>query len=210
MRIAQFYSHLNGYEYLIVHRPMLWQEIVNVISAIDAQEAFTKVSSEKPKKGKILYGPKKLNKLFKREFSGYDWAEKRIDYFVNEDLQTTRNTHDIRDKQSQKQAIMQEGFIPYRTYNQVDFVKERVAVEVQLGKYFSVQYDLHVKHTFFFGRGDIDVGIEIIPMHSLMSQMSTGVAWYENELTNIVREGRSNPSVPIILIGIEPDKDETP
>ena len=69
----------------------------------------------------------------------------------------------------------------------------------------SVQYDLHVKHTFFYNRGDIDVGIEIIPMHSLMAQMSTGIAWYENELTNIVREGRSNPTVPIILIGIEPD-----
>ncbi|MBQ7592781.1 MAG: hypothetical protein IJU48_00330 [Synergistaceae bacterium] len=38
----------------------------------------------------------------------------------------------------------------------------------------------------------------------MMSQMSSGVAWYENELANIVREGRSNPSVPIILIGIEP------
>ena len=83
-------------------------------------------------------------------------------------------------------------------------MKDRVAVEVQFGKYFAVQYDLHVKHTFFFERGDIDVGIEIIPMHSLMKEMSTGIAWYENELTNIVREGRSNPSVPIILIGIAP------
>ena len=62
-----------------------------------------------------------------------------------------------------------------------------------------------MKHTFFYGRGDIDAGVEIIPMHSLMSQMSSGVAWYENELTNIVREGRSNPSVPIVLIGVEPD-----
>ena len=96
------------------------------------------------------------------------------------------------------------GFQAYGTYNQVDFVKDRVAVEVQFGKYFSVQYDLHVKHTFFYGRGDIDVGVEIIPMHSLMAQMSSGVAWYENELTNIVREGRSNPSVPIVLIGVEP------
>ena len=117
----------------------------------------------------------------------------------------TKETVDIRDKELQRQAIISRGFRPYGTYNQVDFVKERVAVEVQFGKYFSVQYDLHVKHTFFYGRGDMDVGVEIIPMHSLMSQMSSGVAWYENELTNIVREGRSNPSVPLILIGVEPD-----
>lgn len=105
---------------------------------------------------------------------------------------------------AQKEIITNNNHTPYRTYNQVDFVKERAAVEVQFGKYFSVQYDLHVKHTFFYSRDDIDVGIEIIPTHKLMKNMSSGVPWYENELTNIVREGRSNPSVPIILIGIEP------
>ena len=127
----------------------------------------------------------------------------RTAYFVNEDLQTTREIVALKDKKQQKQIITDKGFQAFNTYNQVDFVKERIAVEVQFGKYFSVQYDLHVKHTFFYERGDIDVGIEIIPMHSLMAQMSTGVAWYENELTNIVWEGRSNPSVPIVLIGIE-------
>ena len=155
--------------------------------------------------GKVLFSPSQLNAQFKQEFNGRGWSENRISYYVNEDLLTTRNTVDIREKENQRIAIVEAGFTPIHTYNQVDFVKDRVAVEVQFGKYFSVQYDLHVKHTFFYGRGDIDVGVEIIPMHSLMSCMSSGVAWYENELTNIVREGRSNPSVPIILIGVEPD-----
>jgi hypothetical protein len=203
--MKQFYSHLNGYEFLLVHQPNLWQEIVGAIQSVDTDGAFDKVSKEKTKKGKILYSPAKLNKLFKAEFAKDNWTESRISYYVNEDLQTTRETVDIRDREVQKEAIILKKFTPYSTYNQVDFVKNRVAVEVQLGKYFSVQYDLHVKHTFFYGRGDIDVGVEIIPMHSLMTQMSSGVPWYENELTNIVREGRSNPSVPIILIGIEPD-----
>lgn len=205
MRIAQVYSHLNGVEFLIVHKPVLWEEIQGAIKSVDASDAFDKISKEKTMAGRILYSPSKLNKLFKAEFSKNSWNEARTAYFVNEDLQTTKETVDIRDKDTQRSAIESRGFTAFATYNQVDFVKDRVAVEVQLGKYFSVQYDLHVKHTFFYGRGDIDVGIEIIPMHSLMSQMSSGVAWYENELTNIVREGRSNPSVPIVLIGIEPD-----
>lgn len=205
MKVAQFYSHLNGYEYMVVHKQRLWDEIIHAIEAVDASQAFDKESKEKTKMGKILFSPAKLNKLFEQEFARTEWDESRIYYFVNEDLQTTRDTVDIRDKDEQREAIKNHGFTPYNTYNQVDFVKDRVAVEVQFGKYFSVQYDLHVKHTFFYGRGDIDVGIEIIPMHSLMAQMSSGVAWYENELTNIVREGRSNPSVPIVLIGIEPD-----
>lgn len=154
--------------------------------------------------GKVLYSPTKLNQLFKLEFSKKSWCETRTSYYVNEDLQTTMETIHITDKTMQRNAIEKNKFTAYSTSNQVDFVKDRVALEVQFGKYFSVQYDLHVKHTFFYGRGDIDVGIEIIPMHSLMSQMSSGVAWYENELTNIIREGRSNPSVPIILIGVEP------
>lgn len=204
MRIAQIYSHLNGVEFLMVHKADLWEEIKNVIQNVDAVQAFTKISKEKTMRGATLYSPTKLNELLKQGFSQSGWQENRTAYFVNEDLQTTRDTVNIHDITEQKQAITARGFTAFRTSNQIDFVKERVAIEVQFGKYFSVQYDLHVKHTFFYGRGDIDVGIEIIPMHSLMSQMSSGVAWYENELTNIVREGRSNPSVPIVLIGVEP------
>lgn len=205
MKIAQVYSHLNGVEFLMVHKPDLWNDIQTAIQNVDAEKAFVKVSKEKTMQGQILYSPAQLNRLFKEEFSKSGWVATRTPYFVNEDLQATRETVDIRDTEAQKAAILERGFKAFPTYNQVDFVKGRVAVEVQFGKYFSVQYDLHVKHTFFYGRGDIDVGIEIIPMHSLMSQMSSGVAWYENELTNIVREGRSNPSVPIVLIGVEPD-----
>ncbi len=205
MKIRQIYSHLNGYEYLLVHKRELWDEIVNVINSVDANLALTKESKEKSRIGEILYSPKEMNSLYKREFMKYNWIEKKINYYVNEDLQTTRKTVFMLHNDEQKAAIEAAGFIPYRTNNQVDFVKDDVAVEIQFGKYFSVQYDLHVKHTFFYGRGDINVGIEIIPMHNLMRKMSTGVAWYENELSNIVREGRSNPPIPIILIGVEPN-----
>ena len=205
MRIAQIYSHLNGLEFIMIHKPDLWEEIQNTIQKIDASQAFDKISQEKTKKGKVLYSPTKLNKLFKKEFNKKAWNETRTAYYVSEDLETTKETVNTKNKEEQKQKIIKKGFTPYSTYNQVDFLKDRIAIEVQFGKYFSVQYDLHVKHTFLYQRGEIDVGIEIIPMHSLMSNMSTGVSWYENELTNIVREGRSNPSVPIILIGVEPD-----
>ena len=204
MKIVQLYSHLNGYEFLMYRKPHIWNEIQNAVECIDASAAFNKISDEKTRKGKTLFSPTVLNALFKEQLTRLDWEEMRISYYVTEDLGITRKTVDIRNPRDQKNAIEESGGIAYRTYNQVDFVKERVAIEVQFGKYFAVQYDLHVKHTFFYGRGDIDVGVEIIPMHSLVEQMSSGPAWYENELTNIVREGRSNPSVPIILLGVAP------
>ena len=105
----------------------------------------------------------------------------------------------------QKRIIESKGHLALSTYNQVDFVKDRIAIEVQFGKYFSVAYDLHVKHTFFFLRDDIDVGIEIIPTKNWSKYMDSGVPWFENEVANVIREGRSNPSVPIVMIGIEPE-----
>lgn len=50
VQISQFYSHLNGYEHILVHQHSLWQEIENVISAVDAASCLTKVSLEKTKK----------------------------------------------------------------------------------------------------------------------------------------------------------------
>lgn len=173
-----------------------------MIEHVDAASTLTKISCEKTRQGQLLYSPSALNALFKVEFTKRAWQEMRTPYFVNEDLQTTKDTMFILDEQEQRRLIEARGFTPYKTYNQVDFVKERVAVEVQFGKYFAVQYDLHVKHKFFFERNYIDVGIEIIPMRELMRKMPIGVACYEKKLTNIVREGRSYPSVPIILIGV--------
>ena len=204
MKIANTYSHLNGLEFLLVRKPELWHEVQEAVKNVDASSAFVKVSREKTMTGKILLSPMKLNELFAHEFISHGWHEMRHDYFVNEDLNTTREIITLKDKDEQKRIITERGFTAYRTYNQIDFVKDRAAVEIQFGKYFSVQYDLHVKHTFFYERGDIDVGIEIIPTHKMMSLMSSGVAWYENELANIVREGRSNPSVPVVLLGVEP------
>ena len=96
------------------------------------------------------------------------------------------------------------GETPIFSYNQTDFVKERVAIEIQFGKYAFVAYDLFVKHLAFYVGDQIDVGIEILPIKALQKQMSSGVGYYEGEFYNIVRQGRGVPAVPLVLVGIEP------
>jgi hypothetical protein len=81
-------------------------------------------------------------------------------------------------------------------------VKDRVAIEVQLGKYAFIAYDLFVKHLAFFVGDRIDCGIEILPMKSVQSQMSSGPGYYEGALYDLVRQGRGVPAVPLVLIGI--------
>lgn len=61
-----------------------------------------------------------------------------------------------------------------------------------------------IKHLAFYVRDEIDVGVEILPMKSLQGEMSSGVAYYEGEFYNVVRQGRGVPSVPLVIIGITP------
>ena len=71
----------------------------------------------------------------------------------------------------QKVEIEKAGFKPIFSYNQTDFVKDRIAVEIQFGKYAFVVYDLFVKHMAFFVGDVIDVGVEILPMKELQQHM---------------------------------------
>ena len=108
------------------------------------------------------------------------------------------------DPAQQKKEIEAVGLRPIFSWNQTDFVKDRIAVEVQFGKYAFVAYDLFVKHMAFFVGDIIDVGIEILPMKALQQHMSSGVAYYESELYNLIREGRGVPAVPLVLFGVVP------
>jgi len=97
------------------------------------------------------------------------------------------------------------------SYKQTDFVKDRVAIEVQFGKYAFVAFDLFVKHLLFYSGDVINVGVEVLPMKAMLRdpeggrRMSTGIAYYEGEVYNILRHGRSSPPVPLLILGIAPD-----
>lgn len=201
MRIVEFYSHLNGWEFLKVHKPHLWDQITEVIEQVDAGQCKTKVSQEKRTSGALFYSPRALNQEFKRLLTDRSWHESRVGYWVTADARLIRKTLTL-PPDVQKEAMLAAGVQPIRSYNQTDFVKERVAIEVQFGKYAFVAYDLFVKHLAFYVGDKIDVGIEILPMKSLQQQMSSGVAYYEGELYNVIRQGRGVPGVPLVLIGV--------
>lgn len=204
MRLVEYYSHLNGYEHIIVHQPGLWTEIKEVISAVDAESCKTKVCMEKgPKYGEMLYDPGAMNKLFKAELETRGWHESRTSYYVTSDHRLIRKTMNM-SRDEQRAEIEAAGKIPIFSYNQTDFVKNRIEIEIQFGKYFSVAYDLFVKHMAFFIGDVIDVGVEVLPMKEMQNQMSSGPSYYEGELYNLLRQGRSTPAVPLVIIGIAP------
>jgi hypothetical protein len=203
MKIVEVYSHLNGREFLLVHKPKLWDEIQAVIKKVDAHACKTKVSKEKNMVGKLLFSPVAMNSEFRDLLRKRKWNESRVSYWVTKSEKLIRKTLTMSPKQ-QKKEIEAAGEVPIFSYNQTDFVKERVAIEVQFGKYAFVAYDLFVKHLAFYVGDQIDVGVEILPMKSLQSQMSSGVPYYEGEFYNVIRQGRGVPAVPLVVIGIEP------
>ncbi|MDR3221440.1 MAG: restriction endonuclease [Candidatus Accumulibacter sp.] len=203
MKIAETYSHLNGLEYLLVHKEKLWLEVKEVIAAVDAETCRTKISKEAHMRGELKYSPIEMNKQFSGLLQTKIWKESRVSYWVTRDERLIRNTMSL-PPEEQKKQIEAAGELPIFSYNQTDFVKDRVAIEVQFGKYAFVAYDLFVKHLAFYVRDEIDVGIEILPMKSLQAGMSSGPGYFEGELYNVIRNGRGVPSVPLVMIGIAP------
>jgi hypothetical protein len=203
VRIVTFHSHLNGWEFIKVHKPGLWREIEQSISRVDATKCRTKKSKEKRTKGKMLYSPIAMNKAMDMEFARHDWKKQITRYWVTEDANLIEKTLKL-PVAEQKAKIEEAGKRAILSYNQTDFVKDRVAVEVQFGKYSFVAYDLFVKHMAFYIGNFIDVGVEVLPMKELQEHMASGVGYYEGELYNLVREGRGVPAVPLVLVGVAP------
>ena len=132
MKHDHIYNHLNALEFLIVNRKKEWEQILKTIGSIDANQ-FLKISNDKTRSGEIVYNQVAINNEFKRILGSSDWNEKRTEYYVTSDIPTAKEIVRVKDAELQKQAIENKGYKALSTYNQVDFVKDRVAIEVQFG-----------------------------------------------------------------------------
>lgn len=186
-----------------MRRPGLWDEIVAIIEGVDASGYKTKASKEVTMAGRMLYSPKELNARLAIDFSAAQWKESRASYWVTDDFELIRRTLNL-DSDEQRAAILEDGKKPILSYNQTDFVKDRVAIEIQFGKYAFIAYDLFVKHMAFYVGDQIDLGVEVLPMKKMQMEMSSGPGYYEGALYDIARQGRGVPAVPLILVGVEP------
>ena len=85
---------------------------------------------------------------------------------------------------------------------EVDYFKERIALEVQFGKYAFVDTDF-MKFEIFHYQGKIDAAVEIVPALALRPQMYTGPADFEQVVARIDARGRHTPAVPLWIIGVD-------
>lgn len=182
----------------------MYKEIKSYIKSVNADDYKTKVSKEIRKEGTMLYSPTAINSALKFKFAAGNWNESRYKYYITLNRELMEKSISLPIKEQKKFLIENGEKNPIFSYNQTDFVKQQIAVEVQFGKYSFVAYDLFVKHMLFYSGGVINLGIEILPTKKMQCQMSSGIAYFEGEVYNVMRQGRNSPPVPLLILGIEP------
>jgi len=181
MKIVARYSHKGGELFISSCHQAELKEVETIIAGIDASLCKTKASKEKTMLGKKLYSPIALNKAFNGAFENKGWGKKKLEMVTQ--VPEIHETH--------------YGF------REMDFVKNKLGVEVQLGKYAFMVYNVLAKMTIFANRGFIDAGIEIVPMLTLAKSMSTGVSYFEQMKSGLEYRGESDIDIPVLIIGID-------
>lgn len=187
MIIAGIYSFNRGEEIIRSQYSAELGEVEQVIAAVDSAQCKTKTSREKTMPGRTLYSPRALNRAFTIEFGLRGWEKHKVqcdyptDYYVH-------------------------GFVPNSppkgAFREMDFVKNRVGVEVQFGKYAFMVYNVCAKMTIFHKLGVIDVGIEIVPIKLFAEEMSTGVSYFEQFVWDLEHRGIADIDIPVLVLGV--------
>jgi len=187
MKIVGIYSFNSGCEIIEAQFAAELYEVEQVIAAVDSEKYKTKTSREKTMPGRKLYNPRALNKAFKAQFKELGWHTCRVaceyptEYYV-------------------------DGYRwdnPFSgAFREMDFVKKRVGVEVQFGKYAFMVYNVCAKMTIFHKLDVIDVGIEVVPVKEFADEMSTGVSYFEQFVWDLEQRGVSDIDIPVLVLGI--------
>jgi len=187
MRIAGKFSFNRGLETIQEQYPWVLEELQTVLASVDSLQSLTKASREKTMLGKMLYNPRALNKGFKAKFHELGWKSHKVLC----DYPTEFYTSDY---------IPKKGF--RGTFREMDFVKSRVGIEIQFGKYAFMVYNVCVKMTIFRNLGLIDVGIEVVPVREFAKQMSSGVSYFERFVWDLSQRGVADIDIPVLIVGV--------
>lgn len=187
MRIGGIYSFNNGKEIIEANYAAEFREIRAIIEAVSGPQPKAMEVTEKMMPGKMLYKPSWLNRAFNREFEARKWEKYKVlcdypDEFYTPDYNPSTPVRGV--------------------YREMDFVRNRVGVEVQFGKYASLVYDVCAKMTIFHNEGVIDVGVDIVPLKELANEMSTEVSCFEQFVWDLEHRGIADIDIPVLILGI--------
>lgn len=188
MRVAARYSFNDDRDRIKRNCARLLKEIEEVIRDVKAADHKTKRSKEKTRRGRILYNPRSINAAFKAAFKDRNWQPIRVPC----DYSTNYYADDYSPRRLNRGA-----------FREMDYVKERLGVEVQFGKYAFMVYNVCAKMTIFSNLGHIDFGVEIVPVKAFAEEMSSGVSYFEQFVWDLEHRGVADIDVPVLILGID-------
>ncbi|MGH7812856.1 MAG: BglII/BstYI family type II restriction endonuclease [Candidatus Binataceae bacterium] len=187
MKIVGEYSFKRGRETVMRRYPRLLAEVKEIIKGVDPAVLKAKISKEKTMPGRMLCNPRAINAAFDREFSARGWKKVRVpcEYPTN---------HYAKDYKTRTK-------LP-GAFREMDFIKQKLGIEVQFGKYAFMVYNGCAKMTIFRNLGHIDTGIEIVPIKELAEEMSTGVSYFEQFVWDLDHRGVADIDIPVLILGV--------
>lgn len=188
MKIAGEFSFNNGAIIVGKRHQTLLKEVCEAIGRVNAAKCKTKTSKEKTMPGRVLYSPVALNRQFEAQLHPRGWTHCKVPCEYPTEFY----------KPGYKPSPLAKG-----AFRDMDFVKQKLGVEVQFGKYAFMVYNVCAKMTIFHKLGHINAGIEIVPVKRFADQMSTGVSYFEQFVWDLQHRGVSNIDIPVLIIGID-------
>jgi hypothetical protein len=117
--------------------------------------------------GQMLFSPSSINTAFKKAFAiKRGWTPVRVPCVYP----TEHYLEDYKTRATSRGA-----------FREMDFVKNKLGIEVQFGKYAFMVYNVCAKMTIFHNLGHINHGIEIVPVKAFANEMSSGVSYFEQQ-----------------------------
>ena len=188
MKVVAKYSFNGGQLAIDKKYPHLIKEILDAVSMVDADAHRTKKSEEKTMRGRMLFSPKSMNKAFTTTFLSKGWEKKKVPSTYS----TQYYVPGYKPSQSARGA-----------YREMDFLKDRLGVEIQFGKYAFMVYNVCAKMTIFHNLGFIDTGVELVPVKGFADHMSTGVSYFEQFVWDLEQRGVADIDIPVLILGID-------
>jgi hypothetical protein len=181
MKVTSTYSISYGNQ-IDCRYPGAFSEVCRIINEVKASDFRIKVRRQ------ILYSPKQIYRSLASQFKGHGWK-----------------TSSVRCKLPVR--YFAEGYKnrsgDFEGRRKMDFVKERLGVEVEFGKPVPEVCSACAKMTIFRNLGHIDCGIEIVPVKAFADEMSTGVSYFEQFVWDLENRGAADIDIPVLILGID-------
>ena len=101
------------------------------------------------------------------------------------------NAIDVADLESLKQSV--DGF---------ELEKEKIAIHINFDSDLS-PLTVFARNLPSYWNASIDLAIEIFPTRKIQEKLPANATYYEDEVYNVVRSGRGNPPMPLLILGVE-------